>query len=71
MFFDDTAAAFGNIGRALRPSGRLVMMVWQDSERNEWDVAICRCLPGPASGTSDAFSLGDPPVVTGSWRARG
>ena len=29
MFFADPVAAFGNIGRALRPGGRLVMMVWQ------------------------------------------
>ena len=28
MFFDDPVAAFGNIGQALRPGGRLVLMVW-------------------------------------------
>src|SRR5581483_8598015 len=28
MFFGDPVAAFANIGRALRPGGRLVMMVW-------------------------------------------
>ena len=42
MFFADPVAAFANIGRALRPAGRLVMMVWQARERNEWDVAIRR-----------------------------
>ena len=42
MFFDDPVAAFANIRRALRPAGRLVMMVWQAHERNEWDVAIHR-----------------------------
>jgi SAM-dependent methyltransferase len=74
MFFDDPAAAFGNIGRALRPSGRLVMMVWQDSERNEWAVAIRQALSGPAAsvpGGPDAFSLGDPPAVTGILEAAG
>jgi ubiquinone/menaquinone biosynthesis C-methylase UbiE len=40
MFFGDPVAAFANIGRALRPAGRLVMMVWQAHERNEWAVAI-------------------------------
>jgi ubiquinone/menaquinone biosynthesis C-methylase UbiE len=30
MFFDDPGAAFANIRRALRPAGRLVMMVWQE-----------------------------------------
>ena len=28
MFFADPVAAFANVGRALRPDGRLVMMVW-------------------------------------------
>jgi len=35
MFFDDPVAAFGNIGRALRPAGRLVMVIWQAHDRNE------------------------------------
>src|SRR6266540_1236820 len=33
MFFLDPVAAFANIGRALRPAGRLVTMVWQGHER--------------------------------------
>jgi ubiquinone/menaquinone biosynthesis C-methylase UbiE len=44
MFFDDPAAAFANISRALRPAGRLMMMVWQAAERNEWDVTIRQAL---------------------------
>lgn len=65
MFFDDPAAAFANIGRALRPAGRLVMMVWQSRERNEWDAAIRRALePAEAQDEGpDAFSLADPPTV--------
>ncbi|WP_020579984.1 class I SAM-dependent methyltransferase [Actinopolymorpha alba] len=69
MFFDDPVAAFANIRRALRPAGRLVMMVWQPHERNEWDVAIHQSLAGPqgpvatASAGPDPFSLGDPPTV--------
>jgi ubiquinone/menaquinone biosynthesis C-methylase UbiE len=42
MFFADPVTAFTNIGRALRPAGRLVMMVWQAHDRNEWEVAIRR-----------------------------
>ena len=49
MFFDDPGAAFANIRRALRPAGRLVMMVWQAHERNEWDVVIRQSL-GAAGG---------------------
>jgi SAM-dependent methyltransferase len=70
MFFDDPAAAFANIRRALRPAGRLVMMVWQAHERNEWDVAIHQSLgaaEGPISlpsGGADPFSLAAPPAVT-------
>jgi SAM-dependent methyltransferase len=69
MFFDDPVAAFANIRRALRPAGRLVMMVWQPHERNEWDVAIHQSLAGPegpvaaASAGPDPFSLGDPPTA--------
>ncbi|GII59518.1 methyltransferase [Planotetraspora thailandica] len=69
MFFDDPVAAFANIRRALRPAGRLVMMVWQPHERNEWAVAIHRSLAGSkgpvaaASAGPDPFSLADPPAV--------
>jgi SAM-dependent methyltransferase len=74
MFFEDPGAAFANVGRALRATGRLVMMVWQAPERNEWEVAIRRSLAGPAavlSAGSDAFSLADPPAVTGILEAAG
>jgi len=74
MFFADPAAAFANIGRALRPGGRLVMMVWQASDRNEWDVAIRQSLGEsqalPSSGL-DAFSLADPAAVTKLLQAAG
>jgi SAM-dependent methyltransferase len=69
MFFDDPAAAFANIGRALRPAGRLVMMVWQGHEQNEWDVAIHRSLEAAGGSVAvapegpDPFSLADPPTV--------
>jgi SAM-dependent methyltransferase len=70
MFFADPVAAFSNIGRALRPGARLVVIVWQDRSRNEWNSAIGQSLAtGPAAPTSpapaapasgpDPFSLGD------------
>jgi SAM-dependent methyltransferase len=71
MFFDDPVAAFGNVGRALRAAGRLVMMVWQAPERNEWEVAIRQSLETAGSAGSDAFSLADPPAVTGILEAAG
>ena len=33
MFFADPVAAFTNIGLALRPKARLVMMVWREHDR--------------------------------------
>jgi SAM-dependent methyltransferase len=77
MFFSDPVPAFTNIGRALRPAGRLVMMVWQAHDRNEWEMAIRRSLTGPdgaAAGGSagpDPFSLADPSAVTGILEAAG
>ena len=77
MFFAEPVAAFTNIGRALRPAGRLVMMVWQAHDRNEWDAAIRRALTGPegsaavASAGPDPFSLADPRTVTRILEAAG
>ncbi len=77
MFFDDPVAAFGNIGRALRPAGRLVMVVWQAHDRNEWEVAIRQALAepgGPAAVADegpDPFSLADPATVDAILRAAG
>jgi SAM-dependent methyltransferase len=77
MFFDDPAAAFANIGWALRPAGRLVMMVWQDHQLNEWDVAINQSLAGHQGAVTvadhgpDPFSLADRPTVEGILQAAG
>ena len=77
MFFDDPVAAFANIGRALHPAGRLVMMVWQGHERNEWDVAIHGSLEGfegpvaVAPKGPDPFSLANPATVEGVLDAAG
>jgi SAM-dependent methyltransferase len=73
MFFADPVAAFTNIGRALRPGARLVLLVWQDRDRNEWATAIRRALTTtavPARGP-DPFSLADPAVTEGILAAAG
>ncbi|GIF19719.1 SAM-dependent methyltransferase [Actinoplanes tereljensis] len=69
MFFADPVAAFTNVRRALRPSGRLVMMVWQAADRNEWAVEIRRAIG--ETGGPNAFSLADPPTVTRILQAAG
>jgi len=73
MFFDNPAAAFGNIRRALNSAGRLAMLVWQAHERNEWAVAVSQALTGPGvvSAGPDPFSLADPPAVTRILEAAG
>ena len=77
MFFRDPAAAFANIAQALRRDGRLVMMVWQADERNEWSVAMAHALAGdrgslpPAAQGSDPFSLADPDTVNRTLGAAG
>lgn len=66
MFFGDPQAAFTNIARAIRPCGRLVMLVWQGPEHNEWirelsaALAAGRDLPPPPAGAPGPFSLADP-----------
>jgi ubiquinone/menaquinone biosynthesis C-methylase UbiE len=49
MFFEDAIAAFDNLHRALRPSGRLAFVCWRAFEENPWAThpmaAIARVLP--------------------------
>jgi ubiquinone/menaquinone biosynthesis C-methylase UbiE len=62
MFFSEPAVAFANIAAALRPGARLVMLVWQRYEDNEWARAIDAALGNaaqPPSRGADAFSLGN------------
>lgn len=64
MFFADPVAAFANLRRALRPEGRLAMVVWQPVPRNTWFVEWARaCLggavPTPPAGAPGPFSLAD------------
>jgi SAM-dependent methyltransferase len=66
MFFDDQDAAFRNLRAALKPGGRIVLLVWQVIENNEWltelrrALAIGRDLPTPPVGTPGPFGLADP-----------
>ncbi|GIF47713.1 methyltransferase family protein [Asanoa ferruginea] len=60
MFFADPVAAFSNIALALRPGARLVLLVWQDADRNEWSTVVRQALSAPAKAGPNAFSLADP-----------
>ena len=66
MFFEDPAAAFANIAAALRSGARLVLLIWQPREHNEWmraiNVTVGTAPPAPTD--LDPFSLGDPEATT-------
>jgi SAM-dependent methyltransferase len=64
MFFDDPAAAFANLRKALRPGGRLAFVCWRTRAENPVfttgfaGTAAVLGLRGPL-GPSAAFSLAD------------
>ncbi|HEX6310879.1 MAG TPA: methyltransferase domain-containing protein [Acidimicrobiia bacterium] len=66
MFFGDPVAAFANIARALRPDGRLALLVWQSLPQNHWvrdfsaALAAGRELPSPPPDAPGPFSFADP-----------
>ena len=69
MFFADRLAAFTNLAAALRPGGRLAVLVWQVLDRNPWMVelraalAVGRDLPSPPPGAPGPFGLADTGAV--------
>jgi SAM-dependent methyltransferase len=77
MFFADPATAFANIARALRPGGRLAMLVWQGPEANEWitelsgALAAGRDLPVPPAGAPGPFAQADPETARAVLAAAG
>jgi SAM-dependent methyltransferase len=68
-FFGDLDAAYANLGRALRPGGRLAVLTWQSLASNEWvreffgALAAGRPVPAPPPGAPGPFSLADPDRV--------
>ena len=77
MFFNDPVAAFTNIGRAIRPGGRLALLAWRELARNEWlmavreALAVGRQLPMPPPDAPTPFALADPERVRGILGAAG
>ncbi|MFE0190473.1 class I SAM-dependent methyltransferase [Streptomyces sp. NPDC058989] len=69
MFFADPVAAFANIGRALRPGGRIAFVCATRAEANEWLRAVAALrdiLPMGgfgAPGGPGMFSLADPDLL--------
>lgn len=69
MFFDDPVAAFINIGRGVRPGGRLFIATWQPLGLNDWltvpGAALLGygTLPESAPGGPGMFAQADPDLV--------
>jgi SAM-dependent methyltransferase len=78
MFFDDPAAAFANLRRAVRPDGRLAFASWQPVAANDWIVvpldALVSVLDAPDLPGPDEpgpFTLDDPDRVRALLLAAG
>jgi len=54
MFFDDLAAAFANLHRAVRPGGRVAFCCWQGLADNEW-------LSLPAAAVAEHVTVPEAP----------
>lgn len=70
MFFADAVVAFANIGRSLKPGGRVAFVCWQDMLVNEWialpGMVLAAHVPLPDLGEAGGpgpFSLAQPPRI--------
>ncbi len=66
MFFADPVAAFANIGRALRPGGRVAFLTLRSIDRGDLGAvlaAMSGALPSPSQGPGSPESLADPDRV--------
>jgi SAM-dependent methyltransferase len=81
MFFADPTAAFANLRGAMRPGGRLLMVVWRRIEDNAWaatarEVARKHLPPppayeAPATAGPGPFSMAEPDAVRALLLAAG
>ena len=78
MFFADPVVAFGNVRRALKPSGRLIFVCWRPVLENNWVLVPMKAAaphlpPTERPGPEDPgpFAFGDPARVTRILTAAG
>ena len=71
MFATDPARAAGEIGRVLRPGGRVAVAVWGPRERNPWLGSVLDAVgaqlgaPMPPPGIPGPFALSDAAALGG------
>jgi SAM-dependent methyltransferase len=76
MFFEDPAAAFANLCRAMKPGGRFAAVVWGPAAENDWVQVPLRvvrrhlAVPPPSTGPGP-FSLADPAELSRLLSAAG
>lgn len=70
MFFHDPTAAFANVHRAMKPTGRLALAVFRLASENAWPSApvaavqhLLPPMPPPVPDEPGMFSWGDPARV--------
>lgn len=79
MFFADPAAAFSNLGSAVRPGGKLAFLTWRSAAENGFMIAAEQSaadvvqLPPRVENGPGQFGFADPSRVTaileeGGWR---
>jgi len=79
MFFENPVVAFRNMRTALKPDGRLTMIVWRTMEDNPWlgaaKAVALKHLPPPGEDAESCgpgpFSMAGQKMVTGQLRAAG
>jgi SAM-dependent methyltransferase len=78
MFFGDPTAAFQNLHRAAKPSGRLVFLCWRTQRENPWSLIPLRAVqphlpPVPPAGPEDPgqYSFGERTRVERILKASG
>ena len=78
MFFADPAAAFANLGTALRPGGRLAFVCWRPLAENPWmgvplKAAMSRLAPPPPPDplAPGPFAFADPERIASVLAAAG
>jgi len=66
MFFSDQVGALTNIGRALRPHGRLLLVSWRSARENDW-ISVLREALLPGAPAPEATT--NTPTATTPWRS--